>query len=193
MAKSRTALDLRIEIADLYDGGNFVGRCTVDDMAGRMGARRQSVSRAFQALGFTRATRQKSVRENGKRKPTKIPAQWEPPNKWPELFTLQRQLRKAGVSAGATLRATDAAANEADILESAIGALLLNDVPVSKRGALKAQIKEVIRSERREYKTRSIALVELAERLRESPYMGKDALLNRVDGLLRAATRKARV
>ena len=184
MPASRTSLDLRIEIADMYDSGRYVGRCTAEDIANRLQSRKGSVGAGLKALGFKKVARQKRVREKGSKRVTHIPAEWEPPKDWPEIFSMQRQLRKGGVSAAATLRATDAACGEADILESAIGSLLLQDIPVRKRGALKAKIKEVIREERHEYKTRSILLVELAERLRESPFISKEGLLNRVSAFL---------
>lgn len=191
MAASRTSLDLRIEIADLYDSGRYVGRCTAEDIAARLQSRGKSVGIALKTLGFSKVSRRKAVREKGSKRMTHIPVQWEPPKEWPEIFSMQRRLRKAGISAAATLRATDAACGEADILESAIGSLLLQDIPVRKRGALKAKIKEVIREERHEYKTRSILLVELAERLRESPFISKEGLLNRVSAFLNIERRES--
>lgn len=191
MPASRTALDLRIEVADLYDNGRYVGRCTADDLASRLQSRKGSVGTALKALGFRKVTRQKTKREKGAKRNTVVPAQWEPPSEWPEIFAIQRRIRKAGVSAGGTLRATDAACGEADILQSAIGELLLQEIPVNKRGALKAKIKEVIVEERREYQTNSIKVVELAESLRETPLIGKAGLLKRVEAFLNIERREA--
>lgn len=52
MPKSRTALVLRIEIADLYDDGRYAGRCTADEIAMRLQSKLLSVEMAFKSLGF---------------------------------------------------------------------------------------------------------------------------------------------
>ena len=194
MAKSRTALDLRIEIADIFDSGRYAGRCTAEELAVRLQARSRSIGKAFSVLGFERVVKAKTIREKRTKKVTKVPAEWSPPKEWPALFRLQREIRKKGVSAAGTLRATDAACDMPDILEKTLTALLLDNVPVNRRGALKAKIKEVILkdlAELAEYQTENILLVELAEALRDTPLQGKANLLRRVSAMFDLNRREA--
>ena len=119
------------------------------------------------------------------RKPKKQyhPREWQPPAEWPADFQMQRRLRKLGLSADLVMKAHDAAADELDILEQALGELVSKDVPPTKRGELKGQIKEVIREERKAYKalkTTEIAKEDICAVLGESVYVENEDLLSRL-------------
>lgn len=72
-------LDLRIEIAELFDSGVFTGTTPLDEIVAQSrAASSQGARSAILALGFT-----KVKSRTKKMKP--IPARWEPPRKLPDL------------------------------------------------------------------------------------------------------------
>lgn len=77
------------------------------------------------------------------------------------------------------------------VFDQALGILVKEGIPVNRRGALKKAINTVLAEREEHYNRNVISVKELAEVLRESPDMPKQALLNRAAGLLRAATRKS--
>jgi hypothetical protein len=194
--QAAASFDRRVAIADLYDAGGWYGSCTSEEMRERVGGSARSIGIALKSLGFTQIGKQK-VRRKGKGSRNggqqAIPVRWEPPAEWSPLFVLQRRLRKMGFSVAAVQRILHSADVPVDILNGAIGNLLANDIPVTKRGALKVAINEAIEEERERYLRRSIPAADVARALRESPYMPTAALLNRIEGLLRAATRNQQV
>ena len=95
-------LDLRIEIADLFDEGTLVAPVSLDEIAARVTAHRNSVKRAISVLGFTTI-------EKRTKKMDDIPARFAPPRRFAEgkFPTLNRRssptthavLRLVGVDA----------------------------------------------------------------------------------------------
>ena len=75
---TRHPLDLRIEIAELFDTGRLGGRVAVDDLALTVNATRYSVNRAILLLNFTTVTKRNRIMQS-------IPARYAPPRKWPDL------------------------------------------------------------------------------------------------------------
>ena len=119
-----------------------------------------------------------------------LPAIWERPHQWPDMLLRQRDLRRSGLSATRVMAATDSAAAVAEIIRVAVQKLDVSDVPLDRRGALKAKIKEVIAEVYREWSQESISKRELAEWLKESPNAPKSALMARGEQLMRFALRK---
>ena len=171
-------------IKELFVSERYTGRCSAADLAPLVGASVESVGRSMKALGFKLVKRQ-HVKHVGWRS-----AIVEPPRDWPPLFERQRELRRAGLSAGAVTRATDAAADVEDIIKQAVQRLDVSDIPLNQRGMLKRSIKDVIRDVYREATRDSIPRRELARWLGESAEANVAALENRVQGLLRFATRQ---
>lgn len=75
----------------------------------------------------------------------KVPAKWRHPYEWPSLFQQQRQLRERGMSVSAIYRLTDSAAQVDGIIKDAMEALDLSRIPYDERGALKGQIRSIIK------------------------------------------------
>ena len=186
--------DRRIAIMDLYDSGLFVGICSVEDMVQRFGGTSQGVTRALRALGFTIANRRSKRTEltpKGRKKKVMMPRKWARPTEWPDLVSKQRHLRKQGVSVGFAKRIFNSAAVPMDMFEEALTKLTEEGISVTRRGALKKAIDEVIAERDGRYTRNFITAAELSNILREAPETPARALLNMAEMYRKRAVREA--
>ena len=192
-AKPDNPLDRRIAIMDLFDSGELSGPYTVAEIIERVGGTNQGVTRALRDMGFTIAKRESARRVptgHGRRtRLVRIPRQWARPAQWPELFELQRRLRKMGMSVGAVKDANKAVIPERYV-EQAIGEVFLNNPGVldaiKRRGVYKKALKKVVK----DGMLNTVPVPELADALGESRDSVPAYLINRAEGFKRVATRQ---
>ena len=102
-APADNPVDRRIAIMDLFDSGEWSGSITAQQLASRLGCRARSATIALAQLNFGIARRASTRRErtgHGRRtRKVRVPRQWARPSQWPELYELQRRLRRMGMSA----------------------------------------------------------------------------------------------
>ena len=182
--KPDNPMDRRIAIMELFDSGRFFGTCSVDEMVKRVGSNSPSITRAFTALGFTIARRRSSRRV--KTKIINIPRQYKRPDEWPIMFVKQRQLRKDGASVGFAKTIFHSADVPLEIFDQAVGMLIADGIPITRRGALKRAINDAMKKRDENYKRNFIPAADLAAKLRESPDMPAEALKN-ISGMYRKA------
>ena len=172
-------------VVDLYESGRWSGRCFARDLADLIDdATEESVVRALKRLKF------RVVKRGHRKFVAWAPAVWERPRDWPDVFLKQRELRRSGLSAARVIAAADSAAAVAEIIREAVQKLDVLDIPLDRRGALKAKIKEVIAEVYKEWSQESISKRELAGWLKESPNAPKSMLMARGEQLMRLALRK---
>ena len=171
-------------ILDLYDTGRSSGRCYARDLAPLLGLTEEAVVQGLRRLGF------KVVKKAHKKFVHMEPAIWAPPARWPEVLEKQRELHRNGLSTGAVMRATDLSAEVTAIIGKAVKLLDVDDVPLDRRGALKAKIKTVVQEVYRTMEYDSVARQELASWLGESRDANVQYLQSRVEGYVRFASRK---
>ncbi len=193
-SKPDNPLDRRIAIMDLYDSGECHGPCTAQEMAERVGGTVRGVTAAFRDLAFVIARRESRRRiptgKGNRTRAEKVPRQWGCPNQWPASWELRRRLRRMGMSAAAVRQANVTVVPDRYI-ETAIGEVLLkNDSSpdaIKRRGVYKKALRQAVS----EGMLDVVSVSELAAALGEDPkVMTPAALLNRVGGLLRVATRQ---
>ena len=172
------------DIVALYEEGRWTGPCYARDLAGLLNVTEDAVGRSLKALRF------KMVKRAHRKFEKWLPAVYAPPPEWPALFQKQRELRRSGLSADAVMRATDSAAGVTAIIERAVRALDMSDVPLDARGALKKKIKGVIADIHREWSRDSIPRSELARWLKEDGERPVAYLQSRVEGYVRFASRR---
>ena len=191
--KPDNPLDRRIAIMELFDSGEMHGSCTVEDIKDHVGGTTMGVTWAVRDLGFTIARRESTRREptgKGRRtKKVKVPREWARPSEWPPLYELHRRLRKMGMSASATKLANRAVIPERYV-EQAISEVFLSNPgtpeAIKRRGVYKKALNKVVKNGMLD----TVSVRELAKALGESPDSVPGALLNRVEGLVRVATRQ---
>ena len=183
-------------IKGLYDSGKVAGRCYARDLAPLVGVSEETVVHALRRLRFkvVKRAHMKFVRME--------PATWRPPAVWPPLFQKQREMHRAGVSAGQIATATTLSAEIKAIIERAVRDLELEEIPLNKRGALKTSITKTIKDIYADVVARgqttitttddynTIARQELAEWLKESEDANPNFLKSRVTGYVRYASNK---
>ncbi len=81
-------LDLRIEIADLFDKGVLAGTTPLDRIAVSVGEKPHRTRSAIRALGFEMFKARARIWRQ-------VPTRWAPPRKWPELTRRHRQVTHA--------------------------------------------------------------------------------------------------
>jgi len=118
----------------------------------------------------------------------KVSRRWSPPVDWPPLVATEQRLVKLGASYSMVDRASNQAARVERILRWAIEDANGANGGVRARGELMRAIRREIEA----LEHRSIRADDLADSLRENPDMPKAAMLNLVEGYIRAATRKER-
>lgn len=181
------SLDLRIAILDLKESGRLSTQPTTEEVRVKLDLpadKLRSISMAFRKLEFEEKTPLKRVRN----KPN-IPAVYKVPARFPESVKMERRLRRRGFSVGQVKNMMRQAANAPDIVDKAIGKLLVKNVPVEKRGALGRAIREVIVAMHEEMTYDLVTRREIAEWIGESPKMHKSALENRIRGLVKFQNR----
>ena len=171
-------------IIDLYESGQWSGRCYARDLAPLLDVSDKSVVQGMRRLKFRVVKRAylQFVRME--------PAVWAPPYQWPDFLRQQMQLRRSGLSTGAVQRTTELSAEVTAIIDDAVRRHDVADVTLYRRGAMKTKIKEAVQAVYRRATFDNIAREELAGWLRESPDAHVGALESRVKGLVRFATSK---
>ena len=169
-------------IRELYESRQRTGRCYATDLAPLVDASENTVGKALKTLRF------KVVKRAYKKHAGWESETWQPPRNWPALFTRQRTLRRGGLSANAIIRLTDTAAEVEAILRDASTNLLIQGVPVDKRGAhgklqMKAEIQGIIQ-EMFAQDRQTVDPAELARILGMKTTAGPDLLLAEVGKLL---------
>lgn len=187
-------IDRRIAIMDLFDSGEWSGTATVQQLADRLGSKPQSIQYALRQLAFTIARRESTRREptgHGRRtRKVKIPREWARPSQWPELYELQRRLRRMGMSAS-SVKNCNVSTVPARYVDQAIGEVFLahpgEPDAVKKRGVYKKALTKVVQDAMLD----TVPVNELAAKLGEDPAtMTRAGLLNRAEGYMRVATRQ---
>ena len=163
----------------LYESGQWSGPCYVRDLVPLIdGSTDDAVGRSLERLKF------KLVKRRHKKAIGYAPAIWERPRDWPDILQQQRELLRLNVSPGKIHSTTDSAAGLGGIIKDAWTKLAIKDIPLDKRGAMKAQIKEVIieayEAGRKDIDPDNISILELAGLIGESPNSPKAALRARM-------------
>ena len=188
--KPDNAMDRRIAIMDLFDSGKVFGPCSVEDLVKRVGGTSRGVTGALRALGFEIARRASTRRvptgKGRRKKKLKIPRQWQRPDEWPVMLVKQRQLRKDGASVGFARSIFHSAEVPLDMFDQAMGILIAEGIPITRRGALKKAINDAMRKRDENFQRNYVPASDLAETLRESPDTPAEALKN-ISGMYRKA------
>lgn len=174
---------LYIQIMDAYETGALTGPQSIESLGSYLGvAGGQRLGKPLFVLGFEK----RYCPDGG--------ALYHPPRRtrgrkylWPERHILTRRILDRGESPNVALKTIEAfgtemvreALDEADKRQSGDPIYALTMAKSHEVNALKVKNAEEV-----------ITVAELAEILRESPNMPKEALLNRARGLVKAATRK---
>ena len=164
-------------VRELYESGRRTGRCYAADIAPLVDASEESVGRVLKTLRFE-VVKRGYMKHVGWESET-----WAPPRNWPALFLRQRTLRRGGLSANAIIRLTDAAAEVEAILSDASTNLLIQGVPVDRRGKMKAEIRAIIHQMFAQDR-QTIPANELASVLGMKTTSGPDRLLAEVESLV---------
>ena len=164
-------------VRELFISGAAKGRFHAVDLAPLAEASDESARRVLKTLRF------KVVKRAYKKHVGWQSETWRPPRNWPDLFVRQRTLRRNGLSANAIIGLTDAAAGVEAILRDASTNLLLQGIPVDRRGRMRREVKSIIR-EMFAQDRQTIAPAELAAKLGMKTTSGPDRLLAEVGNLL---------
>lgn len=116
----------------------------------------------------------------------KTPARWRRPVTWPPILELQKEMRTLGASWYAVRRATEHAAEIDALITSAIEEISADGGRITDRGKLMMVLRRIVRALYYD----SVPRADLARVLGESYDAPRAALLARVGGLIRYATRK---
>ena len=193
-APADNPVDRRIAIMDLFDSGEWSGSITAQQLAGRLGCRARSATIALTQLNFGIAKRASTRRErtgHGRRtRKVRIPREWARPSRWPELYELQRRLRRMGMSVSAAKNANVTTVPER-FVEQAISQVFLANPgapdAIKRRGVYKKTLTKVVQDAMLD----TVPVYELAAKLGEDPAtMTPAGLLNRAEGYMRVATRQ---
>ncbi len=181
------SLDLRIAILELKETGRLSRVATTEEVRLKLGLgteKLRSISMAFRKLEFEVKTEQK-IRQNE----PNIPRIYNVPARFPDSVYMERRLRQRGFSLGQVKTQMRQAAQVPDFVDKAIGELLVENVPVEKRGELGKAIRKVIFDMHHDMKYDLITRREVAEWIGEAPSSPKSAIENRIRGLVRFQNR----
>ena len=126
-------------IVAVFDEGRWSGRCYARDLIPLVGSDEKAISHTLKRLGFkiVKRAHSKFVRIE--------PAVYSPPGTWPPKIRKEAELRGLGLSTGQVAKTMELAAEISAVIDSAIRKLDVQDIPLNKRGQMKAKIHEVIR------------------------------------------------
>ena len=164
-------------VRELYESGRRTGRCYAADLAPLVDASDERVGKVLKTLRF------KVVKRGYNKRVGWESETWAPPRNWPALFLRQRTLRRGGLSANAIARLTDAAAEVEAILRDASTNLLIQGVPIDRRGRMKAEIRAIIQQMYAQDR-QTITATQLATVLGMKTTSGPDRLLAEVESLV---------
>ena len=208
MEATMRGIELQIAIAERYERGSLPKRAKwsrrgdkdrkgnplPNDFGWINGVHVRTLSTALGKLGFTQVARRRVQRsQKDRRRNIAYPTIWEAPSEWGATFQVQRRLRQTYRLTPAQIeRATTTACAIADILTDAVDALIVDDIPLDKRGKLTGAVRKVIVDTYTELRYDSITRHEIAEWLGEPPSSNRQYLENRIRGLIRFMESRSR-